>query len=158
MRLWGKIQGTQKDYYIAEGNTEAGQTEEEKPAGFEARGTGVNKYVYWATNSPLEAWAQLPDLQPSDLQAAREVKVHFSGDLEKRIITNPFFFKREKNFLRAQISRISFSTTIVPKGIYQTNAENEKEIEEIPPPEDPTKAVPITTNQLKAADQWVHHT
>jgi len=24
LRLWGKIQGTQRDYYIAEGNTEAG--------------------------------------------------------------------------------------------------------------------------------------
>ena len=67
VRLWGKIQGTMRDYYIAEGFTEAGQTEEEKPAGFEGRGTGVNKFVYWATNSPLEAWTQLPDLAPSDI-------------------------------------------------------------------------------------------
>jgi len=67
VRLWGKIHGTQRDYYIAEGTTEAGQTEEEKPAGFEARGTGVNKFVYWATNSPLDQWTQLPDLSPSDI-------------------------------------------------------------------------------------------
>jgi hypothetical protein len=38
---------------------------------------------------------------PNDLQAAREVKVSFTGDLERKIITNPFFFKREKHFLRA---------------------------------------------------------
>lgn len=56
VRLWGKIQGVQKDYYIAEGFTDAGQTEEEKPPGFEARGSGANKFVYWATNSPLEVW------------------------------------------------------------------------------------------------------
>ena len=103
VKLWGKIQGTTRDYYVAEGFTEAGQGAEgeEKPAGFEARGTGVNKLVYWASNSPLEGWTQLPDLAPTDIQAAREVKVFFTGDLERKIITNPFFFKREKNFLRA---------------------------------------------------------
>lgn len=56
MRLWGKIHGTSKDYFIAEGYTEAGVTDEEKPQGFEPRGSGLNKYVYWATNSPLEQW------------------------------------------------------------------------------------------------------
>lgn len=73
----------------------------------EPRGTGVNKYVYWATNSPLDAWVQLPDLQPKDIKAAREIKVNFSGDLERKIITNPFFFGKEKHYLRAQIARIA---------------------------------------------------
>jgi radial spoke head protein 4A len=156
IRLWGKIQGTKRDYYIAEGSTDAGQTEEEKPAGFEARGTGVNKYVYWATNSPLEAWTQLPDLAPADLQAAREVKVLFSGDLNRKILTNPFFFKVEKNLLRAQIARISFSTTIVPRGIYKTLDENEKEIEDMPPPEGQPLLLPSTLAMSKV-DMWVHH-
>lgn len=156
VRLWGKIQGTQKDYYIAEGISEAGVTEEEKPAGFEARGSGVNKFVYWATNSPLEAWVQLPDLTPSDLQAAREVKVFFSGDLEKKIITNPFFFKREKHFLRAQIARISFGTAIVPKGMYRTVEENDKEIEDNNPAEGAIQ-IPSTLSMGKL-DMWVHHT
>jgi hypothetical protein len=63
LRLWGKIRGTQKDYYIAEGVLEAGGDDDgEKPANFEPRGTGVNQYVYWATNSPLEDWTQLADL------------------------------------------------------------------------------------------------
>jgi hypothetical protein len=63
LRLWGKIRGTQKDYYIAEGVLEAGGEDDgEKPANFEPRGTGVNQYVYWATNSPLEDWTQLADL------------------------------------------------------------------------------------------------
>lgn len=73
----------------------------------EARGTGVNKYVYWATNSPLDGWTQLPDLTPADIQASRNIKVHFTGELEKKIITNPFFHKREKHYLRAQICRIT---------------------------------------------------
>lgn len=45
VKLWGKIHGTHRDYYIAEGFTEAGQPGEgeERPAGYEARGSGVNK-------------------------------------------------------------------------------------------------------------------
>lgn len=59
----------------------------------------------------------------------------FSGDLEKKIITNPFFFKREKNFLRAQIARITFSTTLAPKGMFRTLEDNAKEIEDNNPAE-----------------------
>jgi radial spoke head protein 4/6 len=61
--------------------------------------------------------------------------VCFSGDLEKKIITNPFFFKREKNFLRAQIARITFSTTLAPKGMFRTLEDNAKEIEDNNPAE-----------------------
>ena len=56
IRFWGKIYGTEADYYIAEGVSEGGQDEEEKPPSFEARGTGVNKFVYWATNGVLKSW------------------------------------------------------------------------------------------------------
>ena len=64
MRLWGKITGTEKDYYIAEGVLEGGEQEEgaEPSESMEPRGSGVNKFVYWACNSPLDAWVQLPDL------------------------------------------------------------------------------------------------
>jgi hypothetical protein len=62
IRLWGKILGSDKDYYIAEGAFEGGADESEKPADFEPRGTGVNKFAYWATNSALSAWTILPDL------------------------------------------------------------------------------------------------
>lgn len=53
IRLWGKIHGSQKDYYIAEGSKFEGNQIEEAPADFEARGSGVNKLVYWACNSSL---------------------------------------------------------------------------------------------------------
>lgn len=112
--------------------------------------------MYWACNSPLDGWTQLPDLSPSDIQAAREIKVFFTGDLERKIITNPFFFKREKNFLRAQIARISFGTTIVPKGMYRPTEENPKEIEDNNPAEG---AIQIpSTIQMGKAEMWVHYT
>ena len=108
VRFWGKILGTEKDYFIAEGTLEAGEAGDEAPVeGFEERGTGVNKYVYWACNNPLEEWVQLPDLKPTDIIQARQVKVNMSGDLNRKIFTNPFFNHLEKVYLRVQISRIT---------------------------------------------------
>jgi len=40
MRFWGKIKGTQKDYFVAEGTLEGGEDGDGGDA--EARGTGAN--------------------------------------------------------------------------------------------------------------------
>ena len=85
----------------------------------EANGTGVNKFTYYVSHSSFDDWKKLPDLQPKDIQASREIKVMFSGDLERTIFTNPFFFGKEKNYLRAQIARISFSTSLCPVGLFR---------------------------------------
>jgi len=53
------------------------------------------------TTNILGKWTRLPDLLPSDITAAREIKVLFTGDLERKIYTNPFFFGQEKHYLRA---------------------------------------------------------
>ena len=53
LRLFGKIRGTENDYYVAEGEVEGGDEEEggdEKPADFEPKGTGVNKNTYWVSH------------------------------------------------------------------------------------------------------------
>ena len=65
-RLWGKIRGTEKDYFIAEGTLDAGEGEGGDDGGepVEARGVGVNKNVYWVTNGLVGEWNQLPDLKP----------------------------------------------------------------------------------------------
>ena len=89
------------------------------PPDFEVRGTGVNTYGYWVANSPMGPWTALEDLNPSDLGAARTIKAHFTGDLDRDIITNPFYFRKEKHFLRAQIARITMTTTLVPARVYR---------------------------------------
>lgn len=105
LRFWGKIHGTEKDYLIAEGSAEAPPAADdgaEQPTDKEARGAGVNEFAYWVCNSPDEnKWTALPDLLPADIEIARKVKFHFTGDLDRRIITNPFFHKRESFLLRA---------------------------------------------------------
>ena len=113
MRLWGKIRGYQKDYYIAEGTLDAVGGEEGEEGGgavaegTEPRGKGVNRFAYWACNGPCEPWTQLPDLKPQDIINGRKIKCLFSGNLDQKIYTNPFYFGTEKLYLRVQIARIS---------------------------------------------------
>ena len=121
LRLWGKIKGTTKDYYVVEGSVAGGEEEggEAQAEGQEASGTGVNKFVYWVANSPIDPWSKLPDLKPMDIINARAIKYALSGNLDAKIFTNPFYFETEKTYLRAQIARITQSTTLVPKGLYK---------------------------------------
>lgn len=157
VRFWGKVYGTERDYYVAEGKIEGGEEEggEEKPADFEARGTGVNENVFWVANSCLSDWVQLPDIKPSDIQASRDIKVNFSGNLEREIVTNPFFKEKEKVYLRCQIARISHATTLCPKNVFKLNEENPREVEENVPEEDQPKPMP-STEELSKAQNWVH--
>ena len=144
MRFWGKIKGTEFDYFIVEGKLEGGGDEggdgEEggggaQEAGFEARGTGANEYVYWVCNSLLEHWVKLPDVKPSQIKKARCIKFNFTGDVERRIFTNPFYFDKEAIYLRAQIARINASTTIVPSSLYRFVPESTRDIEDNAPEE-----------------------
>ena len=159
VRFWGKIRGTEKDYYIAESILEGGggegEGEEEKPADMEARGSGVNQFVYWVTHDGFSDWKQLPDLTPRDLKASRLIKVLFTGDLERKIITNPYFNGREKHYLRAQIARIHHGTTLVPFGLFKTTEDDPKEIEGNEGDEE-NKYVPQTETQSSLLN-WCHY-
>jgi len=162
LKFWGIIRGTKKDYYIAEGKKEAEEEGIERGADFEARGTqwGVNEFAYWVSSGPMSEWTLLPDLEPKDLAAARSIKVLFEGDLERKITTNPFFFKEEKFYLRAQIARISHGTTVIPRGVWKlAEAEEDQPALEIEPKdpeneEDQFKQ-PETEDQVDL-ENWVH--
>lgn len=64
MRFWGKIKGTEYDYYVVEGKKEGAEGGDDEEGGVaagkepneEARGSGCNEFVYWVCNSPLEHW------------------------------------------------------------------------------------------------------
>jgi len=104
LRFFGKMHGTQHDYYIVEATLEGGEEEEDAgdaESGAEPKGTGVNKFTYYVTHNSLSEWVKLPDLNPQDLQSARQIKVLLTGDLERPIYSNPFFFGKEKHYLRA---------------------------------------------------------
>lgn len=71
LKLFGKINGTEKDYYIVEavveGEDEADADGEEKDADFEPKGTGVNKFTYFVSQDSLSEWIKLPDLSPKQI-------------------------------------------------------------------------------------------
>lgn len=102
----------------------------------------------------LASWTKLPDLSLKDLQAARKIKVMFTGDLERPIFTNPFFFGQEKHYLRAQISRVTHSTTLFPKGLFRMVEDSEREIEENTPEEGEIELP--ASNDMGSPAMWVH--
>lgn len=158
MRFWGKITGTTCDYYIAEGTADAGVVEEET-ADNEKRGEGVNIFAYWVTNAPESGrWTLLPDLTAADIHNAKQTKYAFSGELDRKLYTNPWQFKTEKFLLRAQIARIYFSTTLVPTNCYRMQEESTTEVEDNQP-EDAELPVPVpSSSEMGSKDFWCHYT
>ena len=157
LRFWGKILGTEKDYYVVEGSAPAPEDGAQRPEDFEPRGTGINAMAYWVSNSPSGPWEALDDLETSDLAASRTFRVQFTGDLNREIITNPFYFKKEKDYLRAQIARITHTTKLMPKGVYRLKEDDPTDIEENIPEEGDNPVAPIpTTEEMKKAENWVH--
>ncbi len=100
LRFWGKIYGSLNDYWIVEGVLET-QEEERDHYSQEKRGEGVNKFVYWVTESLLDDWVQLPDAKPEHIIAARLIKYSFKGNLNAVIDSNPPFPGKERHLLRA---------------------------------------------------------
>lgn len=161
VRFWGKIHGTEKDYIIAEGILE-GEDEQpegeevEKPADFEPRGTGINKFTYWVIDNPITGtWIKLPDILANDVRDSRMIKVSFSGNLEKMIHTNPFFVGQEKHYLRSQIARISHSTTLTAHGVWKLVEDTPREVEENTPEEGDLEWP--STKQMANPAMWVHY-
>jgi radial spoke head protein 4A len=162
VKLWGKIHGSERDYYVAEGILEGedevpeGQEEVEKPADFEPRGTGINKFSYWVNNNPIKGkWEKLPDLFTNDIKDSRLIKVAFTGNLDTVIHTNPFFYGQERHYLRAQIARISHSTTLTCKGVWRLVEDTPRDIEENTPDEGDLEWP--STKQMADPSMWVHH-
>jgi radial spoke head protein 4A len=156
VRFFGKIQGTKQDYYIAETQVDAEEEGEleEREGDFEPKGTGVNVYTYFVSKSSMSEWTRLPDISPAELKAARQICVCFSGDLNRYINTNPFFFGTEKIYLRAQIARITQSTVLIPKGVMRTVEDNDRDVEENAPEEG--EVVLPSTHAMADPAMWVH--
>lgn len=88
LRFWGKVYGSQKDYYVVEGDLSK-KEEPSRDAQQEVRGEGANRHVYWVTDNVLHDWIQLPDTTPAQIAAARQIKHVFTGDLAAAIDSNP---------------------------------------------------------------------
>jgi radial spoke head protein 4/6 len=159
LRFWGKIRGTEQDYFVAEVTADAVAADEDEAGieGVEKHGEGVNALTYFVTNAPETGnWTALPDLKPEHLQCARETQYAFSGHLDRKVFTNPFIHFQEKFLLRAAISRITSTTNIQPVGVQRLQEESEFDLTDNVP-EDGEGPVPIpTTSQMKQRNMWCH--
>jgi len=115
------------------------QYQEPKEPTVEVSGTGLNKKVYYVCTEIGGQWIELPDVTPKEVRVARQIYKSFSGNLDKDICSYPEFSGKEKNLLRAQISRISSGTQVAPLGYYTfggdegpEGGEEEEEEEVIP--------------------------
>lgn len=154
VRLWGKIHGSQRDYFVAEGVAEGAAEDGELPPNVETRGSGVNKLNYWVTNDPLEPWIELPILHPKHIVQSRRIKHIFTGNLEADVISNPAFPGKEKHLLKCQIVRIAHSTTLVPKGLYKVKEDDPRDVED----EEEGKAQLPAPNDIASLENWLHNT
>ncbi|XP_023019973.2 radial spoke head protein 4a [Leptinotarsa decemlineata] len=148
------------------------QFEEPPEPPSEPSGVGVNKKVYYVCNGIGEPWIQLPDCTPKQIRIARQIQKSFTGNLDESICSYPYFPGKEKEYLRAQIARISAGTQISPMGYYTFGTaelgegEEEEEPEEAAEGESKTNYKPNPKYEpppLKdlldgSMSFWVHHT
>lgn len=159
LRLWGKILGTDGDYYVAEGSIKmpADATPTPLPGtpeyDVEPRGQGANVFSYWVSAGGAAPWVRLGAARASNIVAARSIKRLMTGKLSSSVNCTPWFPGTEQHLLRAQIARISATCTLAAKGWYEADDEAGKnKIKEV---ESPTEAFP-SHEELATQGGWVH--
>ncbi|XP_060064318.1 radial spoke head protein 6 homolog A-like [Ylistrum balloti] len=93
----------------------------------EPLGTGLNRKVYFVCSEPGLPWERLPHITPAQVVAARQIRRYFTGTLDDPIIAYPPFPGVERNYLRAQIARISAATSVSPIGYFRFDDQEEEE-------------------------------
>lgn len=103
VRFFGKIYGTQKNYYIVEAKLGEYPEEEDEDARNEPLGTGANEYIYYASNSTAGGWKRLPSVTAEQIRIARQVRRFFTGNLEAVVYGMPRWRWGEAALLRTQV-------------------------------------------------------
>ena len=129
IRLFGKVLGTQSDYYVVEGKHATPPTPtptSKNPQEPELPGAGLNECVYFVASGVAGAFEQLPDVRPEQIAASLRIKKLFTGDLAAPVACYPPFPGVERDYLRTQIARIAQATVLVPTGKFAvTDADEE---------------------------------
>ncbi|XP_060516488.1 radial spoke head protein 4 homolog A-like [Cylas formicarius] len=85
---------------------------------------GLNKKVYYVCRTVGDPWIRLPDVTSKQIVISRQICKSFTGNLEQLVPAYPEFPGTEKNYLRAQIARITSGTQIAPLGYYISEVED----------------------------------
>jgi len=124
VKFFGKIFGTQKDYYIVEARANPNTEITDDSPELEPWGRGVNEYTYYVSNSVLGPWTALPLLRPEWIVIARNTRRFLTGNLDAPVLGFPRFPANEAAYLRVQIARIAAATWVAPQGYYMQEETN----------------------------------
>lgn len=165
LRLWGKILGTDGDYYVAEGALHTPPVDRgtaPKPVlpgspeyDVEPRGEGANTFSYWVSPGGTAPWIRLPAARASHIVAARKIKQLLKGDLGSPVHSMPWFPGKERHLLRAQIARITASCSLAVAGFYELDDGEEAKKNAIRPVEGALENFP-GHEALADLGGWVH--
>jgi len=166
LRIWGKVMGTEGDYYVAEGVLQApGDVPPPPPFvlpsapehDVEPRGQGPNTYTYWVAQDAVSPWVRLPAARASHIAAARNIQKFMTGNLENAVLSTPWFPGEERHLLRAQIARITSGCKLATAGWFE-------KVEDAEPPvpkgtikmvDEPLEAFP-GLDAIGTQEAWVH--
>ena len=74
-------------------------------------------------------WIPLPDVTPRQIEVARSIRRFFTGNLDAPVPCHPAFPGLEKEYLRAQICRISAGTALAPRTLYKIEGAEEPDLD-----------------------------
>ena len=121
VRFFGKVLGTEADYYVAECTgyqppdpDPDADPEPEPPADAEPAGSGCNAFTYFVTNDPASEWTVLPDVKPKEIVASKLIRKFLTGKLDASVRAYPPYPGDEKVYLRSLLALISAATILVP--------------------------------------------
>lgn len=166
VRFFGKVLGTQKNYYVCEAKLASypkgkDALKVDPVTKAEPSGTGLNEYIYLVTNSPEAPWIQLPDVVPEQILAARKMRRFLTGDLKAPVKGYPRFPYPEASLLRCQIARISSAAVVSPKGFYTMEAvepeEGDEDAEEIEIMIEDAEWEAPGAEEMLSSEAWCHH-
>lgn len=124
VRFFGKMLGTEADYYVFESTLKAPGPEITVPEGetpVEPSGEGANRYTYWVCTYVGGAFTRLPDCTPTTMRMSRQIKKYLTGRLDAYVTAYPAFPGTEADYLRAQVGRIASATVVCPAGYFKMN-------------------------------------
>ncbi|KAG5178667.1 putative flagellar radial spoke protein 4 [Tribonema minus] len=156
LRFWGQVKGRSADYLVVEGRALEEQLGDTEEAGIEGT-VGANRYTYWVSTGAGAPWTQLPPVTPAQIVAARKIRRYLTGDLDAAVPGYPPFPGTERNFLRAQIARITAGTAVSPSGFFEADADADPGEIKAAEEEAINEAFPKPASDLASADAWVHH-
>ena len=156
LRFWGRVSTLSKPYFVVEGsNTEDDSEDLRSQEGKD----GANRYAYWVSQTlEPESWSQLPQVTCAQIVIATKFTRFLTGNLNAPVPSYPPFPGKEKDLLRAQIARISSSTSISPTGYFKIEDPEVDYPVVVPIYEEEMRETQLLhPNQMRCVQAWRHH-